>query len=257
MSERCRLPVETASCNPRKIMKADERISEFTIYRLSIYKRCLEELEHEQIKTISSKDFAARFGLNSAQVRKDLAYFGEFGIRGMGYPVKTLKQQLLNILGLAESSAGEKRWKTIIIGTATHLGAGLLHQHETLRTHGFEMIAAFASSAPSPDAGSAITSPETSAIPLYPLNQLETIIAADPPDIAMLATAEDQAQEIANRLVTLGIQAILNFVPVQLLVPSHVKVRAVDLIAELQSLTYHLHHQAQEKQPPSDEEKSP
>ena len=75
-------------------MKTVDKISEFTIYRLSIYKRCLEQLEREHIPTVSSKDFAARFGLNSAQVRKDLAYFGEFGIRGMGYPVKTLKEQI-------------------------------------------------------------------------------------------------------------------------------------------------------------------
>ena len=106
-------------------MKNTSNISEFTIYRLSVYKRCLEELERENIKTISSKDFAARFGLNSAQVRKDLAYFGEFGIRGMGYPIKTLKEQILSILGLAESSRGEKTWKTILIG-AGRQGTALL-----------------------------------------------------------------------------------------------------------------------------------
>ncbi len=80
-------------------MKTADNISEFTIYRLSIYKRCLEQLEREGMKTVSSKEFASRFGLNSAQVRKDLAFFGEFGIRGMGYPIATLKEQLWRFWG--------------------------------------------------------------------------------------------------------------------------------------------------------------
>jgi redox-sensing transcriptional repressor len=218
---------------------ADHKISEFTIYRLSIYKRCLEQLERERIPTISSKDFAIRFGLNSAQVRKDLAYFGEFGIRGMGYPVKTLKEQILNILGLAESSLGKKTWKAIVIG-AGKLGMAIL-QYKDFRKYGFEILAVL-------DAD-----PQTSeytirqqadvlqtSVPLSPIDQLETVIEEHDIDIAILAIPEDNAQEIADRLVNAGIRAILNFVPIQLLVPSHVKVRTVDIVAELQSLTYHL-----------------
>jgi redox-sensing transcriptional repressor len=222
----------------------DNKISEFTIYRLSIYKRCLEQLEREQIKTISSKDFATRFGLNSAQVRKDLAYFGEFGIRGMGYPVKTLKEQILAILGLAESTTGHKIWKAILIG-AGNIGTALLN-YKDFQIYGFKIIAAFETN---PE-GSTYSIQQKQAVPgeglvsLYHLDQLETVITEQGPDIAILAISEDDAQEIANRLVHAGIRAILNFVPVQLLVPSHVKVRTVDLVAELQSLTYHLHREA-------------
>ncbi len=221
-------------------MKNPDKISEFTIYRLSIYKRCLEELERDQIKTISSKDFAARFGLNSAQVRKDLAYFGEFGIRGMGYPVAILKEQILNILGLTESHAGEKTWKVIIIG-AGKLGTTLL-RYQQLATHGFEIVALVDSN---PEAceyrlqqqAGLVQSPA----PLLPLDQLEAFLEEQQVEIAMLAVPDDQAQPIANRLVNAGLRAILNFVPVQVLVPAHVKVRTVDMVAELQSLTYHLH----------------
>lgn len=221
----------------------DNKISEFTIYRLSIYKRCLEHLEREQIKTISSKDFASRFELNSAQVRKDLAYFGEFGIRGMGYPVTTLKEQILNILGLAESSSGQKNWKAIIIG-AGNIGTALLNYKDFLK-YGFKITAAFDSNLETVAyASQQSADSEGSPVLLHHIDQLETFITENPPDIAILAISEDGAQEITNRLVNAGIRAILNFVPVQLSVPSHVKVRTVDLIAELQSLTYHLHRDA-------------
>jgi redox-sensing transcriptional repressor len=220
-------------------MKTTDKISEFTIYRLSIYKRCLEQLEREKIATVSSKDFAARFGLNSAQVRKDLAYFGEFGIRGMGYPVKTLKEQILNILGLSESSLGKKTWKAIIIG-AGKLGTAVL-QYEDLHRHKFEIVAVFDAEVQT----SEYTTQQQAnmlqtSVQLSHINQLETILAEQHTDIAILAVPEAAAQPIADRLVNAGIRAILNFVPVQLIVPPHVKVRTVDIVAELQSLTYYL-----------------
>jgi redox-sensing transcriptional repressor len=218
---------------------ADHKISEFTIYRLSIYKRCLEELERERIPTISSKDFAIRFGLNSAQVRKDLAYFGEFGIRGMGYPVKTLKEQILNILGLAESSLGKKTWKAIVIG-AGKLGMAIL-QYQGFCKYGFEILAVLDAD---PQSSEYTVRQQAdvlqTSVSLSHIDQLETIIEERQIDIAILAIPEDNAQQIADRLANAGIRAILNFVPVQLLVPPHVKVRTVDIVAELQSLTYHL-----------------
>ncbi len=220
-------------------MKTADKISEFTVYRLSIYKRCLEQLERERIKTISSKDFAVRFGLNSAQVRKDLAYFGEFGIRGMGYPVTTLKEQILNILGLAESSLGKKTWKTIIIG-AGKLGITIL-QYDDFRKRGFEIIAVFDADLQGSEyvVQKQANMLQTS-VPLSHIDQLETVITEHSIDIAILATPEEEAQQIADRLVNAGIRAILNFVPVQILVPLYVKVRTVDIIAEIQSLTYYL-----------------
>lgn len=219
----------------------EHKISEFTIYRLSIYKRCLEQLERESIPTISSKDFAIRFGLNSAQVRKDLAYFGEFGIRGMGYPVKTLKEQILNILGLAESSVGQKTWKAVVIG-AGKLGMAIL-QYKDFHKYGFEILAVLDAD---PQTSEYIIRQQANvlqtSVPIFHIDQLETVIAEHGIDIAILAIPEDNAQQIADRLANAGIRAILNFVPVQLLIPSQVKVRTVDIVAELQSLTYHLNN---------------
>ena len=224
-------------------MKTADNISEFTIYRLSIYKRCLEQLERDNIKTISSKDLATRFGLNSAQLRKDLAYFGEFGIRGMGYPVTPLKEQILHILGLTTS----KTWKAILIGTGK-LGTAMLKYKHFHRTR-FEIFAAFDKNLESSEYvrqqdATLIESP----VSLYPMEELERVITENSPDIAILAIDEEGAQDIADRLVTAGIRTILNFVPVQLLVPPSVKVRTVDLIAELQCLTYHLHQDEMAKE---------
>lgn len=216
-------------------MKNAERISEFTIYRLSIYKRCLEHLEREHIKTISSKDLAARFGLNSAQLRKDLAYFGEFGIRGMGYPVTILKEQILNILGLTESTAGNKVWKALLVGSG-HIGEAIL-RHNDFLPRGFKIMAQIVDE---PTAEEEPTDERESSLPHYPFSELDQAITAHQIDIAILAVAGDTAQDIVNQLVAADICAILNFVPVQLITPPHVSVRTVDLIAELQSLTYHL-----------------
>lgn len=227
-------------------MKTADNISEFTIYRLSIYKRCLEELEREQMKTISSKDFAARFGLNSAQVRKDLAFFGEFGIRGMGYPVTTLKEQILHILGLTDHALGPRVWKAILVG-AGKLGTALLKYTE-LRQYKFEILAAFDTNLNGCEyARQQEVEMVNAPIILYPLEHLEQVIAEHRPDIAILAVTAENAQMITDRLVYAGIHAILNFVPVQLLVPASVKVRTVDLIAELQCLTYHLHQEEVQK----------
>jgi redox-sensing transcriptional repressor len=227
-------------------MKTIDKISEFTIYRLSIYKRCLEQLERENTLTISSTDFAIRFGLNSAQVRKDLAYFGEFGIRGMGYPVNTLKDQIANILGLTEGAQAQKMWKAAIIG-AGKLGSALA-QYKDFRTHGFEIVAVFdidlQTSAYIAQQQANLLSTD---LALAPMDQLETLIAERQIDLVVLAIPEEAAQQVVDRLVNAGIQAILNFVPVQLLVPPAVKVRTVDIIAELQSLTYHLNRVQSEK----------
>jgi redox-sensing transcriptional repressor len=226
-------------------MKTIDKISEFTIYRLSIYKRCLEQLEQENIATISSKDFAIRFGLNSAQVRKDLAYFGEFGIRGMGYPVKTLKEQILNILGLTEGLLDKKTWKAGIIG-AGKLGTAILQSKDFLK-YGFEIVAIFDIDL---QTSAYVTQQQAktlqTSVPLSHIDQLETVIAERHIDIAILAIPDEEAQQIVNRLVNAGIRAILNFVPVQLLVPPSVKVRMVDIVAELQSLTYHLNRMKNE-----------
>ncbi len=163
----------------------------------------------------------------------------------MGYPIHTLREQILTILGLAESSAGQKTWKAVLIG-AGRLGSSLLKYQQFL-SYGFEIFAAFDSQPDSSDYTRQVDAKLLeSGIPLYPVEQLEEVLKENPTDLAILAISEEGAQELSDRLVKAGILAILNFVPIQLLVPPEVKVRTVDLVAELQCLTYHLYNSAEE-----------
>src|SRR5213593_2602934 len=120
---------------PRRSASRASKIPEMTIHRLSVYTRCLLQLEEDGVKTISSQEMADRFNLNSAQVRKDLAYFGEFGVRGIGYYVAGLKAELQRILGL------DREWQVALVGFG-NLGAALFH-HKGFARQGFRISAVF------------------------------------------------------------------------------------------------------------------
>jgi redox-sensing transcriptional repressor len=218
-------------------MKTPKKISELTVYRLSIYERCLELLEKERITTISSKEFAERFGLNSAQVRKDLAYFGEFGVRGIGYEVTLLKTEIMRILGILESSSGKNPWKTIVVG-AGKLGSAIL-RYEGFKSHGFEIVAAIDIDTRESEYQRTLKAQEP-AVPLYHISEMEEVIKTQGIQIGILTVPEERAQEIAKNMAGAGIRAILNFAQVQLFLPRSVKVRHIDMTAELQCLTYFL-----------------
>src|SRR5207248_8828954 len=118
---------------PRRSASRASKIPEMTIHRLSVYTRCLLQLEEDGVKTISSQEMAERFNLNSAQVRKDLAYFGEFGVRGIGYYVASLKAELQRILGL------DREWAVVLVGFG-NLGSALLH-YKGFTRQGFKVVA--------------------------------------------------------------------------------------------------------------------
>src|SRR5438094_8445769 len=120
---------------PRRSSSRLPRIPEMTIRRLSIYTRCLLQLEEDGVHTISSQDLAERFSLNSAQVRKDLAYFGEFGVRGIGYYVVGLKAELQRILGL------DREWPVALVGLG-NLGSALFH-YKGFARQGFRIAIVF------------------------------------------------------------------------------------------------------------------
>lgn len=221
-------------------MRNQKKISELTVYRLSIYERCLELLEREKVTTISSKEFAERFGLNSAQVRKDLAYFGEFGVRGIGYEVTLLKTEILRILGVLESSSGGEPWKVMIVG-AGKLGSAIL-RYEGFKSYGFKIIAAIDVNTEASEYR-LLSKDQKFAIPLYHVSEMEEVIRNQSVQIGILAVPEEKAQEIARKMTDAGIRAILNFVPVQLFLPDYVKVRHIDMAAELHCLTYFLSSQ--------------
>jgi redox-sensing transcriptional repressor len=211
---------------PRRLKTS--RIPEHTISRLSIYFRCLRSLEDEQVATISSKQFARKFGLNAAQIRKDLAYFGEFGVRGVGYDVYALREQIQKILGLTQP------WPVAMVGLG-NLGQALL-RYRGFELSGFRIAVVF-------EKDKRKISRETSdGTRFHHIDEVEEVLRSSGIRIAILAVPAEDAQSVTDRLVAAEIDAILNFAPVRLSVPANVKVRNVDLTIALENLAFFLTH---------------
>jgi redox-sensing transcriptional repressor len=202
-----------------------KRIADSTVRRLSAYLRFLEDFEGRGLTTISSDELAQRGGTTSAQVRKDLSFFGSFGKRGLGYSVPELAGRLREILGLG------KKWKVIIIG-AGKVGAALA-AYRGFRQRGFHILAAY-------DANADKVGKALEGIPVRDIGHLEKDVAKDPPDIAVVTVPGENAQVVVDRVVRAGIKAILNFAPTQLQVPPDVVVKTVNMAMELESLSYAL-----------------
>ena len=202
-----------------------KRIADSTVRRLSAYLRFLEDFEGRGLSTISSDELARRGGTTSAQVRKDLSFFGSFGKRGLGYSVPELAGRLREILGL------ERQWKVIIIG-AGKIGAALA-QYRGFRQRGFNILAAYDSNAEK--VGRALEG-----IPVRDIAQLDRDVAREAPDIAVVTVPSDDAQTVVDRVVKAGIKAILNFAPTQIQVPPDVTVKTVNMAMELESLSFAL-----------------
>ncbi len=205
-----------------------ESISEFTIARLSIYLRCLEELERLGVDTVSSQELARRFNLNSAQIRKDLAYFGEFGIRGVGYHVSELRRQLVEILGL-------DRERRIVIVGAGNLGMALCH-HSGFAGGSFLVVGVLDSNP------AKIGKPTPAGLLVENVERLPEIVPQRNVDIGVITTPPAAAQGVCEAMAAAGIRAVLNFAPVRVRAPEGVKVRTVDLKVHLEELSFHLTH---------------
>ncbi len=201
------------------------KIADSTVRRLSLYLRFLEEFEGQGIETISSGALAGRGGTTSAQVRKDLSFFGSFGKRGLGYSVPELVQALRQILGLT------RHYRVALIG-AGKIGSALV-QNRGFRRRGFDFVAIF-------DRDPAKVGQELGGVRVEDVAQLEASLGRNSADIAVLVTPPEEAQPVADRLVRLGIKSILNFAPLQLAVPADVTVKTVNLALELEALAYHL-----------------
>lgn len=201
------------------------KIPEMTIRRLSVYTRCLLQLEEDGIKTVSSQELAERFNLNSAQVRKDLAYFGEFGVRGIGYYVSGLKAELQKILGL------HREWAVALVGFG-NLGSALFHYRGFAR-QGFQIAAIF-------DEDSAKYHREVNGVPVFPGRDLAREVKARGIQIGIVAVPAESAQVVTDQLVAAGIKAILNFAPVRIRVPRDIRLKDVDLSIELETLSFYL-----------------
>ena len=202
-----------------------KRIADSTVRRLSIYLRFLEEFEERGLATVSSEELARRGGTTSAQVRKDLSFFGSFGKRGLGYSVPELLTALREILGLG------REWRVIIVG-AGKIGAALA-QYRGFRQRGFQIVAAYDSN---PDK----VGRPLEGVPVRDMSELEADVAREHPDIAVLAIPSENAQAVLDRVVKAGIKAVLNFAPAQLHAPADVTVKAVNMAMELEGLSFAL-----------------
>ncbi len=216
-----------------KRKQLSDQISELTTNRLSVYLRCLNTLDAAGVKTVSSQALAHQFHLNAAQIRKDLANFGEFGVRGVGYYVKDLQQHLRQILGL------ERKLKIAILG-AGNLGLALA-DYPGFRQEGFQIVALFDALA------SKVGQRSRAGVPIFDIKDLRKITAREKIAIAVIAVPADSAQHVVNQVVAAGIKAILNFSPGTLWAPEDVKLKSVDLTVSLESLSFYLAQEADEK----------
>ena len=201
------------------------RISESTIRRLSHYYRVLEEVQAEGRRMISSHRLAEREGITSAQVRKDLSYFGSFGRRGLGYNVAHLRDEIRAILGL------ERRWRVVLVG-AGNVGSAML-SYRGFEKQGFDIVAVF-------DRDPARVGQKIGRLPIQDIEELEALGREGAFDIGVVATPIQAAQEVADLLVKAGVRGILNFAPRKLFVPAHVALRTVDMAMEFESLSFAL-----------------
>ncbi len=202
-----------------------EKISELTTNRLSVYLRCLNELRAEGTKTVSSDKLAKRFHLNSAQIRKDLACFGEFGVRGVGYYVEELRDHLQKILGL------NKNHRVAIIG-AGRLGTALTDYYGFTQTN-FDVVALF-------DSDMSKIGKKVGDVEVFDIKNFAKIVKRDKIDVAVIAVPAAFAQKVLEKITNAGIKAVMNFAPTPLKVSEDIKLKTIDLTISLESLSYFL-----------------
>lgn len=206
-------------------MKKNQRpeIPRKTIYRLSIYLRCLQRLKSNAIRTVSSEALAKVAGVKSTQLRKDLTYFGQFGTRGLGYDVEQLAKMITDLLGTNSLQP------VVLVGVG-NLGTALL-SYRGFQEEGFEIVAAF-------DLDTARKRTKQIAQPIYGMEKLPEFVQEHRVKMAIMTVPVTAAQEVANVLTASGVTGILNFSPIVLQVPEEVMVNNVNLAIELENLSY-------------------
>lgn len=198
---------------------------DIVIGRLPLYLRALDALAQEDCEITSSYELGERLGISSAQIRKDLSHFGDFGKQGTGYQTNFLIEQLRQILKI------NRHWPAVIVG-AGHVGIALAN-YSGFGENGFSLVAMF-------DTDPQRIGQVVSDIEILHVNKLTQVVEEEAVKIAMLATPASAAQECTDLLVTAGVQAILSYAPITLNVPKEVQVQYIDPIAKLQHMTYYL-----------------
>jgi len=204
-----------------------EKISELTTNRLSVYLRCLNTLSTAGIKSISSQALAEQFNLNSAQIRKDLGYFGEFGVRGVGYNIEDLREHITKILGL------DRPHRVGIVG-AGRLGTALAN-YKGFDKSNFSVAALFDN-----DETKIGRRVGENKILIHDVKKMPRLVGDKSIDVMVIAVPARVAQKVLNQIMSAGIKAVLNFAPASLNARLDVKVKTVDLTTSLESLSYYL-----------------
>ncbi len=197
-----------------------------TIYRLSVYLRCLQRLKTNGIQTVSSEGLAKVAGVKPTQLRKDLTYFGQFGTRGLGYDVLQLTHMITDQLGTSSLQP------VVLVGVG-NLGTALL-SYRGFQEEGFAVVAAF-------DADVRRLRDKKLPVPVHGMDKLTEITQELHVKMAIITVPAIAAQEVANMLVGTGITGILNFAPIVIVVPEDVMVSNVNLAIELENLSYFIH----------------
>ncbi|HHV71993.1 MAG TPA: redox-sensing transcriptional repressor Rex [Clostridia bacterium] len=201
------------------------KISEIVVKRLPLYLRCLTYLDKMGVPTISSHELGHKLGIKPSQIRKDLAYFGEFGKQGIGYDVSYLRGEIRHILGLTEHI------KVAVVG-AGKLGQAL-SDYILLKREDFDIAAVF-------DRDPAKIGMEVGGVKVSPIENLKEIIQEKEIQMAIVTVPANAAQKVVNLLVDAGVRGILSFAPIAVTVPEGVRFYNVDFTMELQSLAYYL-----------------
>jgi len=194
-----------------------------TIYRLSLYLRCLARLKDNRIETVSSETLAKVAGVKPTQLRKDLTYLGQFGTRGLGYDVGELSRMISDELGTT-------RLQPVILAGVGHLGLALL-SYRGFEKEGFEIVAGF-------DIEPQRRREKEIKLPILGMEELPRFVRQHKVRMAIVSVPAAAAQEVTNQLVACGIVGILNFAPIVLHVPEEVMVNNVNLAIELENLSY-------------------
>ena len=207
------------------------KVPQPTIERLSAYLQCVRGMRADGISTASSSEIAKGTGINAAQFRKDLSYFGEFGTPGLGYDVTELEAHLCRIMGL------DTRHDVLLVG-AGNVGTAL-SSYMGFMTRGFNIVAAFDTD-PRKIGGTLSGAPAVKGCPIYHLDELSRVNSTLGAQMGVVAVPRQAAQEAVDKLVAAGVQAILNFAPVQIAVRRGITIRNVDLTSQLEVLSYYL-----------------
>ena len=210
---------------PSKPIDISNEVPEVVVLRLPQYVRALGELLRRNVTVVSSQQLGTQLQMTPAQIRKDLSYFGRFGKQGRGYPVEYLMGELRRVLGL------ERKWNSCLIGVG-RLGRAII-SYPGFTPEGFNIVAAFDTSDSSP-------LQQVGQLAIQPIEELESTIKERDIRIGIVAVPATKAQDVINELVKCGIQAILNYAPVGLQVPEGIRLRNIDPILALQSMTYYL-----------------